>query len=95
MKEVIGKSKVIQPTLLRKIVIIFEEERIANAFNNFYVNIGPKLANDIQTATRSRSSRLEMFCKKGVFRNFAKFTGKDLCQSVFLIKLQASDLQLY
>ena len=30
---------------------------------------------------------------KGVLRNFAKFTGKYLCQSLFLIKLQA--LQLY
>ena len=26
----------------------------------------------------------------GVPRNFAKFTGKHLCQSLFLIKLQAS-----
>ena len=30
-----------------------------------------------------------MFCKKGVLKNFAKFTGKHLCQSLFLIKLQA------
>ena len=30
-----------------------------------------------------------MFSKKGVFRNFAKITGKDLCQSLFLIKPQA------
>ena len=28
--------------------------------------------------------------KKGVLKNFAKFTGKQLCQSLFLIKLQAS-----
>ena len=28
-----------------------------------------------------------MFCKKGVFRNFAKFTGKHLCQSLFLSKV--------
>ena len=27
------------------------------------------------------SSRPEVFCKKGVFRNFAKFTGKNLYQS--------------
>ena len=27
--------------------------------------------------------------KKGAIRNFAKFTGKHLCQSLFLIKLQA------
>ena len=29
-----------------------------------------------------RSSRAEVFCKKGVLRNFAKFTGKHLCQSL-------------
>ena len=34
----------------------------------------------------SRSSRQEVFCKKGFLRNFAKFTGKHLCQSLFLIK---------
>ena len=27
-----------------------------------------------------------MFCKKGVLRNFAKFTGKHLCQSLFFKK---------
>ena len=26
---------------------------------------------------------LEVFCKKGVLRNFAKFTGKYLCESLF------------
>ena len=30
------------------------------------------------------SSHLKVFCKKCVLRNFAKFTGKDLCQSLFL-----------
>ena len=34
-----------------------------------------------------------MFCKKGVLRNFAKFTGKHLCQSLFFtIKVFAFDL---
>ena len=33
-----------------------------------------------------------MFCKKGVFRNFAKFTGKHQCQSLFFNKV-ASGLQ--
>ena len=28
-----------------------------------------------------KSSRPEVFCEKGVLRNFAKFTGKHLCQS--------------
>ena len=33
-----------------------------------------------------RSSRLKVFCKKGVLRNFTKFTGKHLCQSIFFNK---------
>ena len=50
MKEVIGKSKFIHSTLPRKIIInknvIFEENRVANAFNNFFITIGPELANE-------------------------------------------------
>ena len=34
-----------------------------------------------------RSSRPNMCCKKGVLRNFIKFTGKHLCQSLFFNKL--------
>ena len=34
-----------------------------------------------------RSSRPEMFCKKGVLRNFTKLTGKILFQSLFFYKL--------
>ena len=30
-----------------------------------------------------RSSRPEVFCKKGILADFAKFTGKHLCQSLF------------
>ena len=36
----------------------------------------------------SRSSHQRCSVKKGVLRNFAKFTGKHLCQSLFLINLQ-------
>ena len=35
------------------------------------------------------SSHPEMFCRKGVFKNLAKFTRKQLCWSLFLTKLQA------
>ena len=34
-------------------------------------------------STYFRSSRPEMSCKKGVLRNFVKFTGKHLCQGLF------------
>ena len=36
--------------------------------------------------------QIQEFFKKGVLRNFTKFTGKHLCQSLFLIKLQALPL---
>ena len=60
MKKVIGKSKLFYSTLLRKIVInknvIFEEKQIANTFNSFFINSGPKLANGIPTFLRSLES---------------------------------------
>ena len=34
-----------------------------------------------------RSGRPEVFCNKGALRNFAKFTGKNLCQSLFFNKV--------
>ena len=43
-----------------------------------------KLFNGYNTAFLFfRSSRPEVFCKKSALRNFAKFTGKRLCQSLF------------
>ena len=36
-----------------------------------------------------RSSRLEVFCKNGVLKNFAKFTGKNLYGSLFFDKVVA------
>ena len=43
----------------------------------------------------SQKQRSQMFLKTGVLKNFAIFAGKQLCWSIFLIKLQAQDLQLY
>ena len=37
--------------------------------------------------TKIRSSRPEVFCKKGVLKNFTKFTGKHLCQNLFFNKV--------
>ena len=37
------------------------------------------------------SSCSEVFCKKGVLRNFAKFIGKRLCQSLFFNKVACKD----
>ena len=37
--------------------------------------------------TYFRSNSPEVFCKKGVLRNSAKFTGEQLCQSLFFNKV--------
>ena len=39
-----------------------------------------------QISADYRSSNLRCFVRKGVLRNFAKFTGKHLCQSLFFKK---------
>ena len=61
--ELIGKSKLIYSTIPRKIIInrnvIFEEKRIANAFNNFFIDIGSDLADGIPAATRSFKSYVQ------------------------------------
>ena len=38
-------------------------------------------------AIRLRDNRLEVFCKKGILRNFTKFSGKHLCLSLFFNKV--------
>ena len=38
-------------------------------------------------SSRDRSSHRRSSVRKGVFRNFAKFTRKDLCQSLFFNKV--------
>ena len=45
----------------------------------------PKECNDCHDLTRSSHRKCSV--KRGVLRNFAKFAGKHLCQSLFLIKM--------
>ena len=42
-----------------------------------------------------QSTRSQMFFETGVLNNYAIFTGKHLCWSFFLIKLQVSSLHFY
>ena len=44
---------------------------------------------------KCRSSQPDVFYKKGVLRNFSEFTGKHLCQSLYLDKVASPGLQLY
>ena len=43
--------------------------------------------NNMNVLVKRRSSRPEVFCRKDVLRNFAKFTGKHLRQSLFFSKV--------
>ena len=40
-----------------------------------------------------RNSRLEVFYKKGIPKNFAKFTGKYMCQILFFGEVAVLGLQ--
>ena len=45
--------------------------------------------------SKNRSSRLEVFCEKGVPKNIGNFAGKHMCQSLVLIKLHICSLTIY
>ena len=51
-----------------------------------------QLGKNLRKPSFWRSFRPEVFCKKGVLRNFAKFTGKYLCQSLFVNKVAGKRL---
>ena len=57
IKEAIGKEKCKQQYLPKKILVdkisITETESIAKSFNKYFTHIGPKLAKDIGTSTKS------------------------------------------
>ena len=56
------------------------------------------LVEDLQMAgfeTPDRKCRPEVFYEKGVLRNFARFTGKNLCQSLPFNKVAGGLLQIY
>ena len=50
---------------------------------------------DLKIRSKDRSSRTEVFCKKGVLGNLTKFTGKHLWKSLFFNKVAGLGLQLY
>ena len=52
-------------------------------YKNFNINF---CLDSMSLSTVAKSSRPDVFCKKGVLRNFAKFTGKHLYQSLFFNK---------
>ena len=67
---------------------VHKREIAGSAFVGFFKNLqSSHLARLFSSIAESGSSRPGVFCKKSVFRNFAKFTGKYLCKSLFFNKV--------
>ena len=64
MKEVIGKGKLVNNSLPKNLILnnrnIFDQKTIASSFNEYFVNVGPKLACEIPQSQRS----FEMYLKE-------------------------------
>ena len=59
------------------------------AFKKNFRGTTKKLGKLFDLCISYSSSLPEVFYEKGVLENFSKFTGKRLCHSPFIIKLQA------
>ena len=57
MKEVIGKDKLVNKSLAKYLIFnnrnIFDKKTIANSFNEYFVNVGLKLASEIPKSQTS------------------------------------------
>ena len=85
-------------SILSKLTLkLFDDVLISEDYILRYLLIHPLrnlLKQIIRVLATFRSSRLEVFCKIGVLRNFPKFTGKHLCQSLFLNKVAETLVQV-
>ena len=71
----------------------YKKKRVAKSISMLKVKLFSCFTCDTFSKKQSRSSHQR--CSIGVLKNFTKFTGKLLCQSLFFNKVQASGLQLY
>ena len=75
--------------LMKMKCLLFYVFNSVNKFDMIDIRRSPTMASNIRNC---RSSHQRCSLRTGVLRNFAKFIGKHLFQSLFLIKLQASAL---
>ena len=83
----ITKSTFLQNTSGRLLLVTFSFRTLKRKLEKYELR---KISNKDEMALRViilRNSRSEVFCKKGVLRNFGKFTGKHLWQSFFFNKV--------
>ena len=67
--------------------VVFENNSSSWQVGNFFI-----FSRKFISCLLFRNSRREVFCKEPVVKSSAKFKGKDLCQSLFLIKLELAEL---
>ena len=69
--------------------LLLERGSYCEVFKDTYFekHLGTAASKNQHLSGKFRSSRLEVFCKKGVLRHFAEFTGKQLRQSLFFNKV--------
>ena len=70
-----------------KITYIVLTARNKELILNLTVALSLSLPKIYMLFSLNRSSCPEVFCKKGVLKHFAKFTGKHMCQSLFFNKV--------
>ena len=61
-----------------------------NVIVTFMLELFNKNRETLAKHVKCRSGRPEVFCKKGVLRNFTKFKGNHLCQSLFFNKVDCN-----
>ena len=85
------KLLVIHPLLPQKRKYYFNECKTIQSYNRVDAKfqIAKNLINNLNSISNGKSSRPEVFCQKSILRNFVKFTGKHLCQSLFFNKVAA------
>ena len=78
-------SVIRQLTALSGSLILTNTDRNMPEYEFSLIHIFPYKNGIVDSVLIHRSSCSDVFCKKDVLKNFAKFTGRHLCQSLFLI----------
>ena len=88
IKEATGRTKSLDDTFPRKIIIdneeIFHKEKIANEFNNYFVNVGSNLAAKIPNSEKHFSDYMD---KSNDILNMTNLTEKEFLEAFQSIKI--------
>ena len=86
MKQIVKQKKIILKEIISNITFVRKNLRFKCSSNNSS-NVLQMFFMTIQIVAPYKSSHRRFSVRKGVLRNFAKFTGKHLCQSLFFNNL--------